>query len=208
MSKQRNYYQLNENENIIGSSDKKSIVFDKGGFILTNQRVIKVDRSNFGGSSMVHSINLEKIDSVMNVAQKHLILLIIGTVLIIMGLLVAKDPVVKEVGIFTLLIGIAFIGFFFFRRRRVIIISSGSADMIIQVHSMDHDSIQKLVFLIEKAKEDYLNNNNNNNTINISNNSTNNNIEVRLNKLKNLLEDKLITEAEYYKKKKEIISDL
>jgi len=206
MSKQSNYYQLNENENIIGSSDKKSIVFDKGGFILTNQRVIKVDRSTFGGSSMVHSVNLEKIDSVKNVVQKHLILLIIGAVLIIMGLLVAKDPGVKEIGIYTLLIGIAFIGFFFFRRRRVIIISSGRTDMIIQVHSMDHDNIQKLVFSIEKAKEDYLNNNNN--TINISNNSANNNIEVRLNKLQNLLEGKLITEAEYDKKKKEIISDL
>jgi len=145
--KKRNYYQLNEDEEIIGSSDVASLVFDRGGFLLTNQRVIKVIRTPLGGGSKVHSFNLENLDSVQTAALKKVFLIIFAFV----SLLFVE---INEVGLY---FGIGFFIFFwilyFLTRRKVIKLSSGNSIMWLNVSAMAHENIQKMVFKIEQAKQ-------------------------------------------------------
>jgi hypothetical protein len=206
MTNQRNYYQLNENENIIGSSDNFSLVFDKGGFILTNQRVIKVDRSIFGGSSLVHTINLDKIDSVRNEVKKYIVLLALGCATIFIGLVQAIADNSKA-SIFTFIICGVFIISYFYTRKRVITISSGRTDMYLDVNLLSHEEIQKLVFLIESAQQEYLKKKSNI-TIETKVDKNIDDIENKLITLKDLFDKNIINENEYEFKKNDLLKRL
>ena len=143
--KQENHYRLNDSEELIGSSDTASLVFDRGGFLLTNQRMIKVDKSPFGATSSVHSINLENLDSVQTVAVKHISLVLFAFALLI--LLWDDRPIYGIVGFALLLI------VYFLTRRKVIQLASANSTMWLNVSPMAHETIQELLFEIEQAKQ-------------------------------------------------------
>src|SRR5690606_33287385 len=118
--KQRNYYQLNENERIIDGSDVSSLVFDRGGFILTNQRLIKIDRTSFGGTSSVHTFNLERIDSIQNKQSNYWWVILFGIVAIIIGIYSDDDNIL----LFSLLVLLITLLIYAFSRKRIITIYS------------------------------------------------------------------------------------
>jgi PH (Pleckstrin Homology) domain-containing protein len=195
---QRNYYKLNEGEEVIGSSDTASIVFDKGGFLLTNHRVVKVDRTPFGGESKVHSIHLENIDSIQTTAIKNnvFILLAVGS-LFLFG--------ISDVGPFLGTGGfILFCILFFLTRRKVIQLASGNSTMSLNITALAHERIQEMVFEIEQAKQRRLEGIQGKS----SERSVSANEKQSLKKLQGLLDDGLVTEEEYKSKRQQILDRL
>ena len=194
--KKRNYYQLNEDEEIIGSSDVASLVFDRGGFLLTNQRVIKVIRTPLGGGSKVHSFNLENLDSVQTAALKKVFLIIFAFVCLLF-------VEINEVGLY---FGIGFFIFFwilyFLTRRKVIKLSSGNSIMWLNVSAMAHENIQKMVFKIEQAKQTRLE------SMQESKSSPVIETKQRLRELQILLDEGLINDEEYQSKRQQILDQM
>ncbi len=183
----RNYYKLNEGEKLIGSSDEAGIVFDRGGFVLTNQRVIKVDRTPFGGESRVHSINLENLDSIVTTAIQHLGFILVAVGCLLLLTVNEKAPAIAIGGFAICLIA------FFLTRSKVIRLVSGNSVMDIVVSWMAHQQIQEMVFEIEQAKQRRLERLQKGRILV----STPDNVRARLLELKALLDDGVITQLEW-----------
>ncbi len=196
--RQRNYFKLNEGEKTVGSSDVFSVVFDRGGFLLTTQRVIKVDRSAFGDRSKVHSINLENLDSVETSARVHLWTLLLAVMSLLYGLR-------EDANVYVALAGVAiFVALFFLLRRKVIKLASGNSIMWLNVSAMAHEQIQELVFSVEEAKQQRLEGLQHRRDPSGPPES----VRSRLEELKALLEDGLISPSEYEERRVEIIAEL
>ncbi len=196
--KQRNYFKMNEEEKVIGGSDVRSIVFDRGGFLLTNQRVIKVDRTSFGGASNVHTINLENIDSIQTNAIKPNALIFFAFMSLLFLFIEEAGPYLA-IGGFSICMLL-----FFLLRRKVIQIASGSSTMILNVSSMNHENIQKLVFEVEQAKQRRLEGIQHKD----STRKVSADVKQRLKDIQDLLNEGLINKEEYQIKRKQIMDQL
>ncbi len=214
-SPKQNYYKMNEGERVIGGSEVASVVFDLGGFLLTNQRVIKVDRTGFGGVSKVHSFSLENLDSIETVATKN-ISLVVGAILFLLIALVNlaligsgeirdTDSIESYTGVFVGVGGsVLLFLMYYLTRRKVIRLSSGSSQMLLNVAPMSHEEIQELVFEIEQAKQTRLEG------IQKAPEVGPDTLDAksRLKELKDLLEEGLISEDEYNDRRKQILDEL
>lgn len=195
--KQRNYYKLNEGEDVVGSSDVASVVFDRGGFILTNQRVINVARTPLGGASKVHSINLENLDSIQTASIKYFILLLFAFVSL---LFLQNDDVPPGIALSGCAI---FVIAFFMSRRKVIRLASGNSIMWLNITAMAHEQIQNMVFQIEQAKQRRLEG-----IQKTSNSAPTPVTQHRLKELQSLLDEGLIKEDEYERKRQQILEQM
>jgi hypothetical protein len=204
--KQRDHFRLNKGEEVLGGSDNQSAVFDEGGFILTNQRVIKVDRSPLGGDTVVHTISLEKLDSMQTVASKPIILLVIGVIAFVSSLVLGT----MEGAILGLVLLSGFVIAYFLWRRKVIRFVSGSSEMALLVTAMAHNQIQELVFAVEKAKQarlDALTRGDDSRSVGESR-SGNKSASERIAELDTLRDGSLISTEEYSKKREQILGEL
>jgi hypothetical protein len=172
-------------------------VFDRGGFLLTNQRVIKVDRSMFGGESAIHSINLENLDSIRTTAVKYYFWIVLAC---LSPLLMGPRDMEPYFGWGCFII---FSVLYFLTRQKAIKLSSGSSAMWLKVTSMAHEKIQEMVFAIEQAKQARLEGLQFAVTAPPAGNTQN-----RLTELQKLLENDLITQEEFDEKRKSILNDM
>lgn len=201
-TKRRNYYQLNDGEKVVGGTGNFSVVLDVGGFVVTSQRVIKVDRTGFGQRSHVHSINLENLDSIQTSAKKHYVFIFLA---IILFLLFASNNK-PEIGFIPLLL---FILIFYATRKKIIRLASGNSEMILNVISLAHERIQEVVFCIEQAKQRRLEGMQNTRISSHSNEKTGMvDSESRLMELKKLFDKGLLDEQEYMNQRSRVISSL
>jgi hypothetical protein len=195
--KQRDFFRINEGEEIIGSSDVSSVVFDLGGFILTNQRVIKVDRTAMGGESSSHSFNLENLDSIQMVATKNNMYLWLA-----LGALVFAT--IKPLRILSIFIAIGLLIIYFYSRTKLIKLTSGNSEMFINVSPMAYNQIQEMLFEIQEAKQKRLDRIREEDVQRLSKSAP----KERLRDLRALLENGDITEEEYDEKRKRIIEEI
>jgi len=144
-------FKLHESEVFLGGSDSElGSIDNNGGFILTNQRVIKVVKSSFGAEKTIHTFNLENIDSIFSFLQRQWVYLIVALLFLIVGIIEDKN--------FPLLVlsGLIVLAYFKFTKK-LVKISSGRSDMYLDVNSMKADQVQELVSAIEDAKQKRLN---------------------------------------------------
>jgi len=149
--KQRDYYSLNEGEEVIGKSKVASVLFDRGGFVLTNQRVIQVQRSKMGGKSEVVSFFLENLDSIQNKSRRFLGCGFIAALALVAAIASVFAEFLEAAGI------LGFAALFFWitylaTRKRLVTLSSGRAEIVLDVRPFSVNTIQEFVFEIEQAK--------------------------------------------------------
>ncbi len=148
---------LNDGENIIrGSAPTLEGVYRKAGFVLTNERVIQVVKAGLSSRSL-HSIGLDKIDSVFAKVRSNLGAIIFGLILLAGGAYswsreTSQMPEAGTIG--KLLVGI---GAFMFiiailTRKKSIEIVSGSAKMVLDLTRVGFRDANSLVAEIEQAK--------------------------------------------------------
>jgi len=173
-----------------------SIVFDHGGFILTNQRVIHVVRSRLGGTTSVQTITLEKLDSVQVDAERRLVLLALAAVLALIGQKV-QDGAGYHVA------AAACVAAFFLTRRKVIRLRSGNSEIVLNVRALAHEKIQELVFAVEEAKQERMEG-----LQHPSSTGTRKAVSERLSALDDLRDQGLLDSQEYQRKRDQILDDL
>lgn len=151
--KQGNHYRLNDSEVVLGSSDNESVVFDRGGFLLTNHRVIQVTRTPFGGETMLHTFCLENLDSVQVSSSSPYQILLVGVGCFAAALMWGKGGGVVALGFLVLLVACVT---YYFSRKKVIRLTSFNGKIELEVAAMAHSQIQELVFAVEQAKRKLL----------------------------------------------------
>lgn len=221
----RKEFKMNESEQIIIRSKPLSIIFNKGGFFLTNQRLINVERSPWGSSSTVRSFSLENLDSILNESKKPVGCLFIGILFIIgaifLGILELEeiDELREAPTMPALFAGLVFfisivsLITYFFSRQRVIKLTSGRSEIILNVRSLSFEKIQEIVFEIEQAKQNRLERQGKDISIKETDFYTEldrkkKSAMTRLQELDALRSDGLISEEEYNAKRKGIIDEL
>jgi hypothetical protein len=215
--KKRDYYSLNPGERVIGTSKVASVLFDRGGFVLTNQRVIQVHRTSFGGVSHVVSFGLENLDSVQNLSHKPLgcaFFALLCASLAFLAYYVKHMEDWLPTTAWALAIAAVLSWFIYLsRRKRTIILSSGRTEIVLDVTPFSVKRIQELVFEIEKAKNMRFAVLARGRTSNQQESTSvprvkSRSVKTRLSELKSLLDDGLITEEEYQARRKAIINSL
>lgn len=199
---QRDYYKLNEGEKTIRSSDVWSVVFDRGGFVLTNQRVIKVNRTPLGSESTVHTFNLENIDSIITTTKTNPLLIVLALGFLLFLGVESYGPAMALLGS-----GIC-MAIFFAKRKKVVRIATGNSTMWLNVSPLDHNKIQELVSQIEQAKQRRLEGLQATKVEEVTSGSVPSDARERLRQLKALLDDGLITNEEYEQKRQQILREL
>ncbi len=154
--KRRDYYQLNEGEKILDGSQVASALFDRGGFVLTNQRVIQIHRTPLGGESEVLSFFLENLDSIQNRSRKSVgcaffAILFLATALGTFVFQRHEDWMLAAVGglvVASILSWVVYLA----TRKRLIRLSSGRTEIALDVSPFSVNGVQELVAEIEQAK--------------------------------------------------------
>jgi len=186
-------FKLHEGEVFLGGSDTELGAIDNnGGFILTNQRVIKVVKSSFGTEKTIHTFNLESIDSILSFLQRFWGYLILALLFFVGG-------IIKGINFPPLVISGLFVLAYFKLTKKLIKISSGRSDMYLDVNSMRSDQVQELVSAIEDAKQKRLNALQNKQSIPTtpSGSTLSSSLKDKLQEIEGLKADGLISEEEY-----------
>lgn len=222
---ERKDFRMNEGERVIIRSKPLSVIFDKGGFFLTNQRLIKVERGLWGSSSTVRSFSLENLDSILNESSKPVGCLFIGILLVIgaivLGILTLEEldklrgePTTPGIlGAIAFVIAVINLITYFFGRQRLIRLTSGRSEIILNVRPLSFEKIQELVFEIEQAKQKRLerlgrdpDSKKTDSTGQLG--KERKSVRQRLKELETLLREGVITKKEYDAKRKDIIGEL
>lgn len=196
----RNFFSLQDGEQVIGSSDAQSIVFNRGGFVLTTQRVIMATRTRLGGETSVHAMNLENIDSIVVNAHKQYGILLFS----IPFLVCAPFTKTTNTMIFVFVSGLFFLACYFLTRKKVIEIRSTNSVLPLNVWSMAHDKVDDLIAEIQAAKQRRLDKLKHRHDAQ----RTAEDPQHRLKRLDSLLQQGLISQDEYVEKRKDILNSV
>jgi hypothetical protein len=155
MQQQGRHFRLNAGEQILIGADIASVLFDYGGFVLTNQRVINVHRG--GGASDVLTFNLENIDSVRTSSDSKpgciVAGLLVGFGMLSAGVVQKKGDLVAILVVGGILAGLGGILFYYLTRSKQVVINSGTTQMVLGASGMSFQGMQELVFAIDQAKQ-------------------------------------------------------
>lgn len=148
----RSHQQLNVGEDILGGSGSAADVFDRGGFLLTDQRVVHVMRAPLGGGSTVHSIGLESLDSIQTQTRRSMALLVIG---IAFAIAAVSSPTGPSSGLFFAL-GVGGIAAYVLLKQRTVRLVSTNSVMVLPLHGQALEQAEDLVAAVEEAKQSRL----------------------------------------------------
>jgi hypothetical protein len=155
--KSRRALTLNEGEQIVGGSARDLADLSRwGGFVLTNQRLLSVKLIGWSDTD-IHSIALDKIDSVNARIRTNTAYITGGILLAVLGAsysnLAAKSPsAMHTVAIATFYLGLVILGVSVWTRTRDIIVRSGASRMALDLKMMSTRRIHETVAQIEREK--------------------------------------------------------
>lgn len=204
---------LNVGESVVrGSAPTLEGVYKRAGFVLTSERVIQVVKSGLGSRSL-HSIGLDKIDSVYAKTKSNLGWIIGALALIVVGMYMwttgkLQPPETPQLGVFISLGGFVSLIIAVVTRKKTIEIVSGSARMILDLTKVGVRDANALVAEIEQAKVRREVSLRGGDHAIVEQKTGQASAEERLAQLSGLLSKGLISQSEYDTKRQELLSAL
>ena len=151
---QRNYYKLRVGEEILGGTGDGPSVFSNGGFLLTSQRAIHIDKTDLRNESGVRLMNLEDIDAIETMKVRHNYNIVFAIFSIILAALFSNIPDRPNIGfLITAACSVYFAIMYFITRRNVIRLVSNSTFMLLNVTEMNANQVETVIEEIDQARQ-------------------------------------------------------
>jgi hypothetical protein len=148
-------FQLTDGEQILASSGDHLSVFQHGGFILTNKRVLSIEATPLGVSSDFVSFDLDKLDSIESKTLRPLAALVIGLLCIVGGPQFFNARGMEGVAFTIIGVGVLSFLWYIIAKKHAVVMRSGRSEIALQV-SADVGAMQELVLAIDQARSSRL----------------------------------------------------
>lgn len=205
-------FQLTDGEQVLASSGDHLSVFQHGGFILTNKRVLSIEGTPLGVSSDFVSFDLDKLDSIESKTLRPLAALVIGLLCIVGGPQFFNARGMEGVAFTIIGVGVVSFLWYIIAKKHAVVMRSGRSEIALQV-SADVGAMQELVLAIDQARSSRLESLRRHEDAHSSEQratvtSQDTGVEERLRRLDGLLENGAIDKDEYKSQRARILESL